>query len=154
MIHRIKGDWIFGACQKKIDRYPDLEADMKRVAGQLDDYANGRISTLPKSIKEFEEKSFQAFRINGESLNDVRLDTWENLKKEFVPPIDPRLAEISRLFCEPDSTENRALILLKIWQLTIEFSKFKIREPEQHWHSWRDCPEFVARLANRGTTNG
>ena len=127
MIHRIKGDWIFGACQKKIDRYPDLEADMKRAAGQLDDYANGRISTLSKSLKQFEERSFQAFRFN--EWESFCPENWEDLKREFVPPIDPRLAEISRLFCEPDSPENRALILVKIWQLTIEFSKFRIREP-------------------------
>ena len=142
-------EWIFHIAHQAVDEYPDgtsgLATDMAEVTGLLDSYAVSQLSAkeLHKAARPFEQKSFKALRVAN----------WEDFQEKLLPATDSRLTEIARLFSEAPTAETRVLILLKVWKLICELAAFKLREPEPHWHSWRDCPEFVATLSDRGKTN-
>jgi hypothetical protein len=133
-------EWIYTAGQKAIDAYPDLAEDLEEVRKRLD--AFGKSPTPQNRLKHeqvaqpFISKSLRAF------ANDfVEQVDWEFLSDEFRTAKDPKLTDIARLFSEPDTIENRAVILLHIWKRIRELAEFKPKELPVHiWPFLAELP--------------
>jgi hypothetical protein len=125
----ISVEWVFTMGQDNIDAYPGLTEDLEEIRRRLDSFGQSPTPQnrlrLEQTADPFISKSLKAFA--SEYADEVG---WDFLRQEFRTTTDPRLVDISRLFTEPDSIENRALILLRIWKQITEISKFKIKEPE------------------------
>jgi hypothetical protein len=122
-------EWIFTIGQENIDAYSALTEDLKEVRTRLDTFSQSpspqnRLK-LEQTAEPFISKSLKAFA--NEYVEHV---DWDLLTEEFRTAKDPRLFDISRLLSEPDTVENRALILLRIWKQIIELSTFKINSLE------------------------
>jgi len=117
-------EWIYTAGQKAIDRYPELAGDVDEVRKRLDIFSQSprpqnRLK-LEQTAEPFISKSLQAF-----ASDYVEYVDWDFLREEFRTGNDSKVADIARLFSEPDTIENRAAILLHIWKRIRELAEFK-----------------------------
>lgn len=121
-------EWIYTTGQTAIDTYPGaLTDDIEEVRKRLDTFSESPTAPnrlkLEKTAEPFISKSLQAFA--SEYVKDV---AWDFLRQEFQTAKDPKLADIARLFAEPDTIDNRTLILIHVWSKITEISKFTILE--------------------------
>jgi hypothetical protein len=109
-------EWIFTMGRENIDAYPGLAEDLEEVRKRLDSFSQSPTPQNRLRLEQIAEpfilKSLRAFA--SERVSDV---DWDFLTQEFRTTKHLELADIARLFSEPDSTENRALILIKIWKV-------------------------------------
>jgi len=106
-------EWLYTAGQKVIDAYPELAGDVDEVKKRLDIFSQSpspqnRLK-LEQTAEPFISKSIQAF--TSEYVEHV---DWDFLREEFRTGKDSKVADIARLFSEPDTIESRAVILLRI----------------------------------------
>jgi hypothetical protein len=122
-------EFIYTTGQKAIDAYSgSLTDDLDEVRKRLDSFSQSPTPQnrlrLEQTAAPFISKSLKAF------ANDyVEQVDWDFLVAEFRTTKHPDLADIARLFSEPDSIENRALILLRLWKKVSEIAAFTIRDP-------------------------
>jgi hypothetical protein len=124
----ISVEWIFIMRQENIDAYPELTEDMEEIRERLDTFSK---SPTPQNRRQLEQIADRFIARSLKALTSERVPDvdWEFLAQEFQTAKDERLFDIVRLFSEPDTIENRALILFRIWKEIIELSKFIIRDP-------------------------